>query len=242
MQSLNDSLARIEQRLAGATEWRCRGCDDPQVALDGSPPPEDLLCHGCRVIAARPTLDDRLREAGVPAELRRSPDRAAWEAKFGRTWPRKLEPWPDDAVMGYAWGATGNGKSTAAAVLLGEQIRRGRGVRFVYGPLVLVKLQEEFDRRERVLMGQLLRVEVLVVDEPFVRLTNWGAEQMLILLGGRQGERRPTLVTSNLGPTALQPKHGPAPFPPALVSRLLSGAVVHFTGPDTRLERSEAPR
>jgi DNA replication protein DnaC len=99
----------------------------------------------------------------------------------------------------------------------------------------------ELESRERGLMDRLLGAQVLVLDEPFaVPLSPWGAEQMVLLVGNRHQERRATLVTSNLSPTALQPDRGHAPCPSSLASRLLSGVVVHFTAPDARLRRPPA--
>ncbi len=262
---MSATLANLELRLAFSVEWTCGGCGEPRVTLKGFDPPQDRRCHGCRSVPPPvPGLSNVLASAGVPGELcRLALDRTAWEGHFERPWPAKLAAWPGREKVTYAWGPTGTGKSSAAAVLLGELLL-GDAARdalsppaapralFAYGPLLLHRMRMEFEEAGgRRLMDRLLTVPVLVVDEPLAaRLTDWAAGELLTLFGSREIEGLATFVTSNLAPTALLPAVQAAsargrraaavpPCPPALASRLLSGTVVAFEGEDVRLRRKQ---
>jgi hypothetical protein len=224
-------------------EWACTVCHEPQLCLGSQAPPADRLCHACRAERDRPTLAERLAGAGVPAAFRPHATREAWMAHFHRLtfgvgdWPGEADRWL------CLWGPTGTGKTSAATVLLAEHLARGGRGLWIDGMSLLDELAREMDSGERMILPQLLRTPLLVLDEPFSGyLTDYAAGRMLLLIRRRDQDGSRTIVTSQLDPEALLRLGASPRFPTgslgAAVSRALSGRVVQIDGVDERLARA----
>jgi DNA replication protein DnaC len=96
-------------------------------------------------------------------------------------------------------GNAGTGKTHLATALGLSVCRLGRRVRFVTAANLVTQLEEaqQQHRLERV-MGQLDRVELLVIDELGYLSFSRGGAELLFQVFAERYERRSVLVTSNL--------------------------------------------
>ena len=127
-------------------------------------------------------------------------------------------------------GPTGTGKSHAAVAAIRRAFFAGRDVGFWPVAELCDWLRPGPDDRER--MGDLMDLDRLVIDDVGAeRSTEWTVERLDIVVNRRWLEERPTVVTSNLEPTALEGHIGEHCY-----SRLVgSGAVaLRLTGADRR--------
>lgn len=241
-------MRALEELLAVAVRWTCRGCSEPQVALASFSPPPDRICHDCQAIAD--PLPLKLRQARVPPEfLARHLTTDAWEGHFHRPWPVDLSDWCGSPSMLYLWGPTGTGKSSAAAILLARLLAEGaQGSAGVWIDGYDLRRQAKREIKGDVVdaLEAYAKPRFAVFDEPLAgRPTAWSLDQAYEVVRARKAANLPTIVTSQIDPSHLivKPSAKPgeargedaAPFPPALVSRLLSGEVVYFDGDDARL-------
>lgn len=96
-------------------------------------------------------------------------------------------------------GGTGTGKTHLASALGYAACERGQSVRFVTAAALVNELTEAHESRElsRV-VGRYARMELLVLDElGYLPLSPEGA-QLLFQVVAERGERRATIVTTNL--------------------------------------------
>jgi DNA replication protein DnaC len=138
--------------------------------------------------------------------------------------------------------APGSGKTHLAVAILEAIIRHdgkiepSRDLRFFYVPEMFIGLRGAFDGGEsaRSRLRRITQPELVVLDDLASKpLTEWEAEQLLIILTEREG--RDTIVTSNHTPGQLVGL-GPEEQMHRIVSRLSAGSTpVCMTGPDRRL-------
>ena len=211
--------------------WTCQRCLEPQVTWGMEP--ANLLCHCCQEAAAGQARSER--DAGIPGRYR-GLTRESWELCFRRRWPSRAAQWSGEPPWLALWGPTGTGKTGLATVLLAERLRAGRLGRWVSAAALAEQLRGEIRAGGNVLAT--LRVTgLLVLDEPVIAdATPWYWDRLSLLCRARDEEGLPTIVTMQLDPNALLGE--PAPAPPALVSRWLSGLRVSLTGDDVRLRES----
>lgn len=126
-------------------------------------------------------------------------------------------------------GPVGVGKTHAAVAAARLRFDRGAEIRFL--PVVeLLDLLRPGGPDHA--LYDLADIEVLVLDDlASERPTDWTAERLYALVNRRWLEQRPTIATTNLGPTELEAAVGPRVY-----SRLVgNGAVgVTLSGPDRR--------
>ncbi len=237
------------RRVSGAeiltvtATWPCRTCGEAQVAIAGFEPPADGLCSDCRERIAAQTLTPHVERAEIPRLFRpyAIAGRAAWSVQFRRPWPRALADVGKLSVA-YLWGPTGTGKTTAAAILLVEQLAAGRAGLWVDGIEIRAAVKRSFNGGAGGDLERALAAPVIVYDEPLAgEPTPWDLSEVAYrIVRTREAEGRLTIVTSQLDPAELYPAVGAKPtFPPPLVSRLLSGATVWLGEDDARLRVGE---
>ncbi len=209
---------------AGVAPWRCRRCGEDQVAF--GPLPADLLCHTCHDAERRAIPES---DAGIPERYRRL-TRDGWTACFRRPWPSVLTRWTGSPHWVALWGPTGTGKTGLATVVLAEHLRTGRRGRWISGPELSRRIQQDFSAVEDVI------APLLVLDEPLSgAAADWYLERLVLITRTRDDRGLPTLVTSQLLPELLVEPNAAAP--PPLLSRWLSGIRIHdeLAGADVRL-------
>lgn len=140
--------------------------------------------------------------------------------------------WPPSAPFALLTGNRGSGKTHLACGILREAFER-HGVRGTFW--AAPDLADEYRRASRgepgdedLVDARCLRVPLLVLDDwGAERSTALAAERIYRLIDVRYRERLPTVVTTNVAASALDPR---------ATSRLMSGIVVAFTGTDWRLK------
>lgn len=140
----------------------------------------------------------RLRLADVDARPSSAAGRAAAE-KFLATWPERRAEGQGLIFT----GDVGTGKTMVAAALLGELGRRGEFVLYHTTTNLQAKLRD-FDRAaER--MEHYKQAAVLLLDDfGQEKTTEWFAAQLFDLLDSRCQDKRPTILTTNLGAQGLE--------------------------------------
>jgi DNA replication protein DnaC len=121
-------------------------------------------------------------------------------------------------------GGVGNGKTHLAIGTLNKWTMDGRGAAFfVKLPdwLALMRkhaVPEEGQVDSEYLLDNYVAVPMLALDDlGSERVTDWGGEQIFRLLDKRYDAKRPTIVTSNAGKEALDPR---------IISRLREGLTI----------------
>lgn len=228
-----------EALLTVTASWACGSCAEPQVAIAGIQPPADGLCADCRDRREAMILTPRLDAAAVPRAIRRDAlaGRASWSVHFRRRWPRALADGRAISVA-YLWGPTGTGKTTAAAILLAEQLAAGRDALWVDGIEIRYAVKRAFNAGPASELDRVLAVPVVVYDEPLAgEPTPWDlSETVYRIVRAREGQGRTTIITSQIDPADLLPEPPRTPlFPPPLVSRMLGGVRVWMGEEDARL-------
>lgn len=133
-------------------------------------------------------------------------------------------------------GPFGVGKTTIAAGALRLALEHRFG-RWMSAPLMMARLGSGLDSAERKqTLSTLTGSSALVLDDlDKTRPTEYGAEQIFLVVDGAVTSGRPLLVTTNLGLGQLAAKW-PAPFGEAIASRLAGYChVVELAGADRRL-------
>ena len=133
-------------------------------------------------------------------------------------------------------GATGTGKTHLAAAAAGQRLDAGDSVYFAVVPDLFDALRETYGSEspasfaER--FGDLQEADVLVLDDLHAQARSaWVEEKLYQLLARRYLQRRPTLITSNLGRGEL------GELNPRIASRLVDpqvSAVYEINAPDHR--------
>lgn len=131
-------------------------------------------------------------------------------------------------------GPVGTGKTGTALAACRPRVEAGIPARYAKTVLALDELRPSGDGRggRPGALAELLDVHLLVLDDVGAeRPTEWTVERLTAILDHRWENERPTVVTTNLGPTDLEAWIGPRAY-----SRLVgSGAVaVRLTGEDRR--------
>lgn len=133
-------------------------------------------------------------------------------------------------------GPFGVGKTTIAAGALRLALERRYG-RWMSAPLMMARLGSGLDSLERKqTLSTLTGSSALVLDDlDKTRPTEYGAEQIFLVVDGAVTIGRPLLMTTNLGLGQLAAKW-PAPFGEAIASRLAGYCeLVEVKGADRRL-------
>lgn len=133
-------------------------------------------------------------------------------------------------------GSIGVGKTTIAAGALRLTLEERFG-RWMSAPLMMARLGSGLDSQERKqTLSTLTGSSALVLDDlDKTRPTEYGAEQIFLVVDGAVTSGRALLVTTNLGLGQLAAKW-PAPFGEAIASRLAGYCeIVELKGADRRL-------
>lgn len=140
-------------------------------------------------------------------------------------------------------GPTGTGKTWLACALGNHMCRYGRSVRYVR----LAKLFEQLrmahgDGSYSRLMNQLLRVELLIIDDWGLQpITSSQRHDLMELIEDRHG-RRSTVITSQLAIKHWHDYIGEPTVADAVLDRLLHGAHrLEFEGDSMRREKQSTP-
>lgn len=122
-------------------------------------------------------------------------------------------------------GATGVGKSYIACALAHQACRDGYRVRYLRLPRLLAELEiARGDGRYRKLLGQLARLDLIVLDDfGLAAFTDHNRRDLLELLEDRY-ERRSTLVTSQFPVEQWHALIGDATLADAILDRLVHNA------------------
>lgn len=142
-----------------------------------------------------------------------------------------LAAWADrvaagDPANGLILGPVGAGKTWSAWAALRRCHDLGVDVRGTTAADLLECLRPDGPGATRLVEAGVLLIDDIAAE----RKTEWTADQMARVIDDRHRHRRPTLITSNLDPTALETWLGERTY-----SRLAGGAVAWwFDGPDRR--------
>lgn len=184
--------------------------------------------------------------AGLPAEFRSCTldsypvcaDTAKAVADL-RTWlAQVMAPDPTEPVL-LLWGPYGVGKTGIAAGALRAWLDTGRAGLFVKTPVLLDRIRASYNAGTPVGTDELERqvrdAPCLVLDDIGAeRLkdgpSGWAGERLFVLLDARHDSLLPTIVTSNLSPSALRDHLGER-----TIWRILHRAcVIELNGPNLR--------
>lgn len=238
-------LAELADRDA-ARRYICTACHEGHLVW-GADPPDPPICPDCTAMAGRPAASPRPEAMeGVPShfvgamgQLRATKDRppdAAWR-------------WAGRPATLLLWGPTGTGKSTLAVALLERLAGIGARCAYVTTGRLMQELGEEYSGRRSGVLRRYIGADVLAVDELGTEpMRSDTAPALNLLVDERWSRDRPTIYITNLPPVRPR-KNGRVvdvpsleDYDPRLVSRLVSGRVVHVAGVDRRLARREEPR
>lgn len=194
----------------------------------------------------QPDRDFPVMEVNLPRELERmhipTKYRESTLGNFDIThdWqPKKraeefLEAWPPARPMMLFSGTVGNGKThLACAVLRAAFEKHGRRGQFWKVISLLDRYKATFSDDEATetveqVDAQLRRCEVLVLDDLGAENSKeWAAERVFRLVDERYSEGLPLIITSNVAVNDL---------PERVRSRMKSGVMAYFGGPDRRAE------
>jgi DNA replication protein DnaC len=164
--------------------------------------------------------------------------------------PRGLDKAVVKQLAGGAWlrehlnclvtGATGVGKSYLACALAHQACRDGYRVRYLRLPRLLGELEiARGDGRYRKVLGQLARVDLLVLDDfGLAAFTDHNRRDLLEILEDRY-ERRSTLVTSQFPVEQWHALLGDATLADAILDRLVHNAYrIPLTGESLRKRKN----
>jgi len=182
--------------------------------------------------------NDRIGTGGVADELANATERR-WEIAIpARYRHARLDDLSGDLSEAQTWDGTSNvlllgnvgtGK-THAAVALSRMVHEAGGSLMFRSALALVDdLKPGGDERA---MDRALSVNLLLLDDlGYERHTDFAADRVSRVITDRYDACRPTIVTSNLSPEALEGEVGPR-----IWSRLFHGALrLKVAGTDRRL-------
>lgn len=224
-----------------APEWqalmgyKCDYCQDAGFVVTAiAVPTRRIVCPRCGDVE-QPEWD--AARFGCPAKLANA-TLASWGPGNAReliacrnyltTWPPE-QPWL--ALLGLA----GRGKTGAAVGVVREAYERHNvGGRFTTVYAALNRFKATFNNDDRTetterVMDDLITRPLLVLDDLGAEAgTNWASEQIFAVINGRDEALKPTIVTADETSSGWQAMHA------RVKSRVMSGAVVRFQGPDRR--------
>lgn len=162
---------------------------------------------------------------GLRGEARRNLEGAF---RLARGWAERPAGW---LVL---LGANGAGKTHLATAVAGYRLEQGDTVAFATVPDLLDELRATFDpgsgERFDELFGRLRDVDLLVLDDLGAHQSSaWAQEKLYQLLNYRHLGRRPTVVTSDLELSKLEPRIA------SRLADLQSSTVYELLAPDYRL-------
>lgn len=207
--TLPDRLARIAEQHPPA---------------DTTPAPDEAM----------PTLRDAQRASFLERWHRVVPHRF-WEAKLaawdGAPFAEKLAAWADDETPDnlVLVGPVGVGKTHAAVAACRQHVAHGAGLEF----WPVGELLDALDWRRpesAATLARFMSVDLLIVDDLGAERANeWTGERLYAVVNRRWLENRPTIVTTNLEPEALEAAIGQRTY-----SRLAHDALAVAIGGDDR--------
>lgn len=129
-------------------------------------------------------------------------------------------------------GPVGTGKTHAAAAAAFERHMRGDDVLLLPSVELLDRLRPKDDNSSSAAFSELCAIDLLVIDDLGAeKPSEWTAERLYALVNRRWMEERPTIVTTNMPPRALEESSGPRMY-----SRLVGNDAVtlRLAGDDRR--------
>lgn len=189
---------------------------------------EVLLCDPCasgfvqwRLESNMPLL---LERAGVP--------RRYWladEAKIPVEVRGKIVGWAGNPEFLLLEGATGSGKSFAAATIVKRLASTGQRWRWVSMLTLMRDLKRDLDAAPALAASVEAAPHLVLDDLGAERLTDYAIDILVTLVSARWDAMLPTVITTNVEITVLDKLN------PRLTSRLVSGVLVAFPAVDRRL-------
>lgn len=161
---------------------------------------------------------------------------------FGSAWSRDAAAAAESGPGVLLSGGAGIGKTHYAAALMRSALgstmtESGRpGVRWVRCPDLLMEIRGTFrdraPRTEADVVASYRAVRLLVIDDLGAeKITDWSLSALYSILAGRIDELLPTIVTTNLGLSAIDA------WEPRIASRLASFVAVRLPEVDRRLAK-----
>jgi len=216
LESLDEKAAarvcpcRLPCPMCGGSGW---------VFDQSSVPPTTRPCD-CRHLHRHVA---RFNEAGIPARMARC-TLEKFEARGGNQGlvQKQMKRWRENYRPGargmLLFGAPGGGKTHLCSALLSHfALERGYTVRFVdfFHLLSDLKAAYQADQGEEALLGPLVEVDVLAIDELGKgRATEWEVSVLDQLVSRRYNAHRTLIATTNFDP------RDPAPESPDALPRL----------------------
>jgi len=167
-------------------------------------------------------VGQRIRLTGEHMELMRIP-RRFWESRASDirgsvqekilAYLKNMNSFLDEGVGLLVWGKNGVGKTGAAVVLAKEARRIGSSVLFVTAEGLRVAVLEKEDFDGSPLMDRARTVDVLVLDDlgkEHSGQTGFTERMFEGLIRQRASARRTTIITSNMGVSALREHYKPS--------------------------------
>ncbi len=151
-----------------------------------------------------------LDQAGLP-EMFRSSTFAEYQVDEGNRKAvetiRKMAADPQENRGFYLHGPSGVGKTMLAALYAKEKILQGKAVRFMTTAGLLNQLRRNITGDWNQRMDRYQEVPCLILDDlGTAKVTEWGLEQLFLLIDARYTARRQTIFTSNFSLPELQAK------------------------------------
>jgi DNA replication protein DnaC len=191
-----------------------------RVALDDDGMPVDVAIHQLRDDARQESWMQRIPRRFVNADVDHISDAAVRHA---------LVDWATNSTSNLILtGPVGSGKTYAAVAVGKERHLSGEPVRFAPVVDLLDALRPDGDKTTATACAD---AAVLILDDLGAeRATDWTAERLYALVNRRWLDERPTIVTTNLDPAALQEAIGERMY-----SRLVHEATgIRIGGADRR--------
>lgn len=187
-------------RLAEPEAERCESCDGGQWVRVTADRHDSMF--GKAVPCGCVPLATRLAWSGVPEDYRAMSLATYDVTPENRRAVDAVGRWDFRSSLLFA-GETGTGKTHLAIAALGhasDHLVRGR---FIAAPVLLETMRERYGDDSRGSAQQFRRAleaeRLLVLDDLGAEsLTNWGVEQLTILLDARISAGLPTVITTNL--------------------------------------------
>jgi DNA replication protein DnaC len=131
---------------------------------------------------------------------------------FVKKYCRRLEKNIDEGAGLYFYGEVGSGKTSLAMVVAKEVLRERRSLAIFSGPDLLAKIVSTYEDRSPDtylgLMELLGSVDFLILEDLAVaKQSEWRLEQLYAVINRRYQDRRPLLITADVGAPELLGEH-----------------------------------